>query len=73
MGAPDEETQRPKKGIGLPRLYSVRQVHEQYGVSKRQIYRWHQLGLIPGVSCFGTLRFAEEDLLKVLQPARRAR
>jgi hypothetical protein len=62
-------TQKASGNGALPRFYSAREVSETWGLSKRQIYRYHAEGKLRGSYIMGTLRFAETDLLALITPA----
>lgn len=63
-GLIEESSPEPTR---LPRLWSVRSLAERWQISRRQIYRFHEDGKLPGVRVMGVLRFREEDLMRLLE------
>ena len=50
------------KPTAIPRFYGVEFVAEQFGVSKKSVYRWIDAGVLHFHKFQGVLRISEEDL-----------
>jgi hypothetical protein len=51
----------------VPRLWSAKAIASRWNLSRMQVYRAHKAGRLTGYSVLGTLRFLEDDVLRLLE------
>ncbi len=47
------------------KLYTVKEIMESFGVSRTTVNNWRKKGLIKDIKIDRTVRFSEEEILKI--------
>ena len=47
------------------KLYTIKEITESFGVSRQTVSNWRKKGLIKEIKIDRTVRFSEEEILKI--------